>query len=113
MPSNLFDLPENLSAEECFEPLVQGDRLRIERIISTGQITPVDQWYDQNQDEWVVLLQGEAELTYGDGSSQTLQAGDYVWIPAHDRHRVTYTSSDPPCIWLAVHFEPSLGEESH
>jgi len=113
MSSNLFDLPSDLPAQELFETLVKGDRLRIERIISTGQTTPADQWYDQDQDEWVVLLQGEAELTYGDGSSQRFQAGDYVLITAHQRHRVTYTSSDPPCIWLAVHFGSSLAEESH
>ena len=104
MVANSFELPDELPGHEVVEPLVTRDRLRIERIISTGQTTPMGQWYDQDQDEWVVLLQGEAELTYGDGSSQRLQAGDYVLIPAHQRHRVSHTSKNPPCIWLAVHF---------
>ncbi len=51
----------------------------------------------------VILLQGEAELAYGDGSRMALKAGDYLLIKAHQKHRVEYTSSDPPCIWLAIH----------
>jgi cupin 2 domain-containing protein len=102
---NIFDLPPNLSEEELFEPLIQTDRMSIERIISTGQITAVGDWYDQSQDEWVILLQGEAELVYKDGSSISLKAGDYLFIPAHHQHRVIYTSSEPPCIWLAIHGE--------
>ncbi len=100
---NIFNLPPNLSSAEIFEPLIHNDSVSIERIISTGQITPVDRWYDGAQDEWVILLQGEAELTYVDGSRCQLKAGDYVFIPAHHQHRVTYTSSDPPCIWLAIY----------
>lgn len=75
----------------------------IERIISTGQVTPIGEWYNQDQDEWVILLQGDATLDYFDGSSIQLKAGDYLFIPAHQKHRVEYTSSEPPCIWLAVH----------
>jgi cupin 2 domain-containing protein len=101
--ANLFELPKPLPTEEWVETLAAGAENRIERIISTGQTTPVGQWYDQPQDEWVILLQGEARLSYADGSEQCLGAGDYVLIPAHRQHRVAYTSSDPPCIWLAVH----------
>ena len=54
-------------------------------------------------DEWVILLPGEASLAYADGSKIKLTAGDYLLIPAHQKHRVEYTSSEPPCIWLAVH----------
>lgn len=101
--SNIFDLPPQLPCEELFEPLVPGEAVLIERIISTGQTTPKGEWYDQERDEWVVLLQGEARLGYVDGSTRQLQAGDYVLIPAHQKHRVEYTSTEPPCIWLAVH----------
>ena len=100
---NIFNLPPQLPQEELFEPLISSGGVLIERIISTGQTTPPGEWHDQERDEWVILLQGEAELAYADGSRMKLKAGDYVLIPAHQKHRVEYTSSDPPCIWLAVH----------
>lgn len=101
--SNLFQIPPQLPPEEFFEILTQTPTLRIERIISTGQTTPPGEWYDQPTAEWVVLLQGNAILTYEDQSQITLSPGDYLWIPAHCKHRVDYTSSNPPCLWLAIH----------
>ena len=76
--------------------------MKIERIVSSGQTTPTREWYDQDQDEWVVLIQGESELEYENGDKQRLTAGDHVLIPAHLRHRIVYTSAEPPCIWIAV-----------
>ncbi len=101
--TNIFDLPSSLHNEELFESLVSTDNILIERIISTGQSTPPGEWYDQDKDEWVILLQGEAVLSYSDRSQIKLIAGDYLFIPAHQKHRVEYTTSEPPCIWLAVH----------
>ena len=101
--SNIFHLPSQLNYEELFEPIVSANNILIERIVSTGQTTPPGEWYDQEQDEWVILLQGEAELSYADGYRLKLTAGDYILIPAHEKHRVDYTSSNPPCIWLAIH----------
>ncbi|MDJ0637146.1 MAG: cupin domain-containing protein [Xenococcaceae cyanobacterium MO_188.B29] len=101
--TNIFDLPSSLPNKELFESLVSADNILIERIISTGQVTPPGDWYDQDKDEWVILLQGEAILAYADGSQTKLIVGDYLFIPAHQKHRVEYTSSQPPCIWLAVH----------
>lgn len=101
--ANIFNLPESLPDKELFETLLSGENVKIERIISTGQTTPSGEWYDQETDEWVILLQGEAELSYADGSRIKLRAGDYIFIPAHQKHRVEYTSSSPSCIWLAVH----------
>jgi cupin 2 domain-containing protein len=100
---NIFKLPSQLPNAELFEQLHQGSNFLIERIISTGQTTPLDRWYNQERDEWVILLQGEAEIAYKDGSNCKLTAGDYLLIPAHQQHRVTYTSDSPPCIWLAIH----------
>jgi len=100
---NLFKLPEMLLKEELFEPLIPDRGVLIERIISSGQSTPEGEWYDQERDEWVVLLQGEAILAYGDGRIRHLFCGDYVFIPAHEKHRVERTSVHPSCIWLAVH----------
>ncbi|HOI87663.1 MAG TPA: cupin domain-containing protein [Lentimicrobium sp.] len=87
---------------EKSEKLTGGDVL-IERIVSRGHVTAPGEWYDQEKDEWVVLLTGEAGLEYENGTNINLRPGDYLFIPARKRHRVTYTSTEPPCIWLAVH----------
>jgi cupin 2 domain-containing protein len=100
---NLFDLPDPLPETEQFDTLVQDKGVHIERIISAGQNTPDGEWYDQVRDEWVLLIQGRAEISYEDGEATRLGPGDHVLIPAHKRHRVQETSIDPPCIWLAVH----------
>jgi cupin 2 domain-containing protein len=100
---NIYKLPQEVSQLEKFEQIVSGKNIQIERIISTGQTTRSGQWYDQTTDEWVILLQGEAELSYVDASRIKLKAGDYLLIPAHTKHRVEYTSVEPACIWLAVH----------
>jgi cupin 2 domain-containing protein len=84
--------------------LIKTPNILIEKIISTGQKTPEGQWYDQDRDEWVILLQGQATLAYEDGTIIELLPGDYLHIKAHQKHRVEATSIDPPCIWLAVHF---------
>lgn len=102
--SNIFLLPDSLpSNEEIFEPIITSNRIHIERIISTGQKTPEDKWYDQEKDEWVILLQGHAVISYEDGQKVIMERGDYIFIPAHDKHRVEETSINPACIWLAIH----------
>jgi len=100
---NLFRVPVGLPPGELFDRLAGGDAILVERIVSSGQATPPDRWTSQNRDEWVVLVQGEAELSFDDGSRMRLSAGDHVLIPAGERHRVEWTREDPPCIWLAVH----------
>ena len=100
---NIYELSQEVSQLEKFEQIVLGKNIQIERIVSTGQTTNSGQWYDQELDEWVLLLQGEAELSYIDDTRIKLKAGDYLLIPAHTKHRVEYTSIEPPCIWLAVH----------
>jgi cupin 2 domain-containing protein len=104
---NLLELPKSSGTKELTEILAEG-QIKIERIISTGQITPVDEWYDQDKDEWVLLVEGEAKLTFEDSGEITLKKGDYILIKAHERHRVTYTSTHPPCIWLAIHGKINL-----
>jgi cupin 2 domain-containing protein len=94
MPADGAELSEMLLDTDCF---------KIERILSDGQITPDGFWYDQPGDEWVILLQGEAVVEFEEIGKTTLAKGDYLWIQAHARHRVTYTSNAPQCIWLAVH----------
>jgi cupin 2 domain-containing protein len=102
---NLFtDIPEQLP-QELFETLHSSPHVNIERIVSRGHITPKGEWYDQGWDEWVLLIQGEARIAYADKEEQSLQAGDYVLIKAHAKHRVSYTSSEPEAIWLAIHIQ--------
>ncbi len=103
---NLAGLPANLPDEEIFEELLRTPSFRMERIVSSGQASPPGFWYDQEEDEWVALLQGEAVLEFEDGSAETLRSGDWVFLPAHMRHRVGATSAEPPCIWLAVFARP-------
>jgi len=108
MKNNIFVLPTKLPKTfdtELFEPIINTNNVYIERIISTGQVSPDDTWYNQDCDEWVLLLQGEARLLldHAQGEIVSLKAGDYVLLPAHRKHRVIYTSSQPPCIWLAIH----------
>ena len=102
---NLFDLDtyRRKADSELFETLFSAEDCKAERIVSAGHITPEGQWYDQPLDEWVILLQGNAKLEFAGGETMILKAGDYVFLPAHRRHRVAFTSTDPPCIWLAVH----------
>lgn len=101
---NIYDLPRGIDRDEVFETLMQNPELKIERIVSAGQVSAEGFWYDQDQHEWVLLVQGEARLVWEDGRMQDLKAGDCLLIPAHEKHRVEYTSQQPPCIWLAVHF---------
>lgn len=100
---NLFDLPENLLDDEFFESLLPDHGILIERIISTGQSSPPGFWYDQERDELVVVLQGQAELAWPDGRTLKMGRGDWLLIQAHELHRVEQTSKDPPCIWLTIH----------
>lgn len=101
---NLFNLTSDLPDEEIFDQLYQNEKIKIERIISSGQCSPPGYWYEQEKNEWVLLLQGEAVISYRDGQKINLQVGDYLLLPAGSAHRVDETSQDPPCIWLAIHF---------
>jgi cupin 2 domain-containing protein len=90
--------------QEGIERLIDGPNMRIERIVSTGQASPPGFWYDQADDEFVVLLTGAARLRFEAGDlSLDLKSGDWLEIPARARHRVEWTQADPPTVWLAVH----------
>ena len=99
---NLFT-PVTRTDEEFVEILKSGHsrKMRIERIVSEGHVSPAGFWYDQSEWEYVAVLQGSAELETETGKI-SLNPGDWVMIPEHERHRVSYTSSEPPCVWLAV-----------
>ena len=101
---NIFSpLPMDAAAEQVSTLLV-SESVRIERIVSYGHASPEVFWYDQDWAEWVIVLQGSAELLLEhEGAPRQLWPGDYVHIPAHRRHRVTATDPHKPTVWLAVH----------
>lgn len=102
--NNIFaSLPEDLGAE-VFEDIVRSDTVRIERIVSRGHSSPADGWYDQDENEWVMVLQGSGRLLFETGREVNLGAGDCINIPTHTRHRVDWTDPDRPTIWLAVFY---------
>ena len=101
---NLFHLLPDAKTEEIIETLLENDHLRIERIVSEGQATPPGEWFDQQTDEWVILLKGSAGLLFEDGSKiAVMRQGDYVLIPAHRKHRVEWTDNTQKTVWLAFH----------
>ena len=102
-PANLFTGLPALEEGEFFQDLWREGRVRIERILSSA--TPDPGLYDQEQDEWVLLLEGRAVLEL-DGERVNLMPGDYLFIPAHTPHRVLETRPAPRCLWLAIHFYP-------
>ena len=98
----LAPLPTD-NGSELFTSLLEHRAARIERIVSRGQVTPEDEPYDQQHDEWVLLLAGAARLWLEDSGELSLAPGDALMIPAHVKHRVTFTQAEPPTVWLAVH----------
>lgn len=103
--ASLFELPEGFPfREEYVEVLLDNKEARVERIISSGQVSPKGFWYDQDEAERVVLLQGEAVLEFETGK-ETLRAGSERTILAHEKHRILSTSSEPPCIWVCIFYK--------
>jgi len=102
--NNIFsDLPKSID-KEVFEDILTRENIRIERIISRGQCSPESDWYDQEENEWVIMLSGSGTLLFEDERVIELKTGDYVLIPAHQRHKVVSTDTEQPTIWLAVFF---------
>jgi len=103
---NIFDDLPNVEKGEVIEKLAslgQG-AVRIERIISGGHASSEEFWYEQEEDEWVMLIRGEARLLIeGEESELEMKAGDHVDLPAKLKHRVDFVSND--ALWLAVHVE--------
>ncbi len=87
--------------DESFETLLDNDTIKIEKILSNELIE--GEWYEQNSDEWVVLLCGSAVLEF-ERHTQELECGDYIYIPKLEKHRVLKTSND--AMWLALHLKP-------
>ena len=106
MRKNLYsDIPDDLP-DELIEVISEGKGVRIERIVSRGHRSSEGFWYDQEENEFVLLVRGTAELLFEEGNeSVRMEAGDYLVIPAHKRHRVAGTAPDRETVWLAVHYK--------
>jgi cupin 2 domain-containing protein len=100
----LGGIPLNIQ-KEVTERIISNGNVRIERIISRGQSSPENFWYDQEENEWVILIKGRARLSfYDENKIVVVNEGDYLDIPAHKKHRVEWTDPDKETIWLAVFY---------
>ncbi len=104
--SNIYNnLPHNLS-DELFETLISNENIKIQRIVSPKSFkSPQDKWFNQDRDEFVILLQGSAELLFKENKNTVkLKPGDHINIPRNTKHRVESTDKEIQTIWLAVHY---------
>lgn len=97
-------MPEQVQ-DETVEIIFKTPSLWLERIVSAGQASPPGHWYDQDTSEWVLLLRGSAGLLFeGEEEEIVMEPGDYLLIPAHQRHRVEWTDPEEKTVWLALHY---------
>lgn len=120
---NIYDNSGKKNGVELTEELVKlSENVRVERIISMGEVTPEGFWYDQEEDEFVCLVSGSARLEFkkrcendrdlekfkeinglnSENYELEMNKGDCLLIPRHIVHRVSYTAVDNECIWLCV-----------
>jgi cupin 2 domain-containing protein len=102
---NLFSNIPHHMGDEVFDTILAFDGCEIKRIISKGHQSPPDYWYDQERNEWVVVLKGAAALKFkNEDNVVEMMPGSYVHIPAHCKHRVEWTDPDVETIWLAMYY---------
>jgi cupin 2 domain-containing protein len=101
---NIFaDIPDHLK-DELIEIIGESANFRMERIVSHGQRSAEGFWYDQNENEFVILLKGSAVLRFENQPEPvSMKPGDYLHIEKHVRHRVDWTDPEQETVWLAVH----------
>ncbi len=104
---NIFDRLPDATENELSQTLAEGTGFRVERIVSRGQASKDGFWYDQPQDEWVVVLEGRARIELEKPRrTLDLERGDWLHLPARCRHRVAWTDPEQDTFWLAVHGLP-------
>jgi cupin 2 domain-containing protein len=103
---NIFNgIPSELG-KELFTTIHTAKKFRLERIVSRGQCSPQGFWYDQNENEWLIVLEGTASIQFdGDPEPVELHPGSYLNIPAHAKHRLVQTSQTRQTVWLAIHYD--------
>ncbi len=109
-PRRLLAPVDSALSDEWVEILARRPGLRIERIVSLGHSSPDGFWYDQDEDEWILVVDGAARLELeGQQGVIELGPGDFLEIPARTRHRVAWTDPGRPTVWLAVFLAPLPG----
>jgi cupin 2 domain-containing protein len=104
MKNSIFaNIPKELP-DELFDELFSNKTVKIERIISKGHTSPKSGWYDQEENEWVLLVKGEALLEF-ENEKVHLKEGDYINIPPYTKHKVAWTEPNQETIWLAVFYK--------
>ncbi|MDP6923949.1 MAG: cupin domain-containing protein [Candidatus Scalindua sp.] len=102
---NIFSGIQKQAPDEVLDTLLQTGQFKIERITSHGHATTEGEWYDQDRNEWVLVLKGNAGLLFeGNDKSVIMKTGDYINIPAHQKHRVEWTDPEEETVWLAIHY---------
>jgi cupin 2 domain-containing protein len=99
---NIFKYIECQKGAETFDLIAKKGFFKIVKTVSNGAKSPDGFWYDQPQDEFVLLLSGRAKIFFEKGKKADLKRGDYILIPRRVKHRVEYTSEKPKCVWLCV-----------
>ena len=89
--------------EEKFFEIFKNETIKVEKIVSNGQTSPENFWYEQEKSEFVLLLEGFAILEF-ENREVELKKGDCINIKAKQKHRVKFTSLDEPTIWFAVFY---------
>lgn len=105
MNENIFKNIHENEKEEVFEILARGKHTKIERITSNGPKSSTGEWYDQENPEWVMLLQGKSKIIFDNNEQIILHPGDYLLINSHQKHKVEILAKDEITLWLAVHYE--------
>ena len=100
---NIFEEIIIDKSKEKFFEIFKNETIKIEKIVSNGQKSPDNFWYEQEQSEFVLLLEGFAILQFEDKEIE-LKKGDCLNINANQKHRVKFTSLDEPTIWFAVFY---------
>ena len=104
-PKNIFSALPPASAQEFTETILHQGGMKIERIVSHGHASAPGFWYDQDSDDWVMVLRGKAKIVFENESAPVeLSPGDYLDIPAGRKHRVEWTSADVDTVWLAIYY---------
>ncbi len=103
--ANIYDSIPKDPETEVYDEIIRTPGVRIERIISKGHTSPENGWYDQEENEWVMVLEGSGTLTFEDGSAAHLSKGDHINIPAHCKHMVSWTDPNQLTIWLVVFYK--------
>jgi cupin 2 domain-containing protein len=105
IPGNFFSNSPRQLTDEVFEDIINTKTVKIERIISRGHASPQNFWYDQDQNEWVMVLKGLAGLKFEACDEViVMKPGNYINIPARCKHRVEWTDPDEETVWLAVYY---------